>query len=160
MPKGIFVRKLKVNTCHPERKHHAKGLCRSCYEKTYQGEAKSKVSKKYWEDNKEELYRRKQNGRLLKLGWTQKSVEKAKLEQNNRCAICGRVFINSKAMHADHEHVVPPIPRGLLCSCCNHALGLFQDSPAILRMAADYVEKYQTQKRDSTWPTHSSILPH
>jgi hypothetical protein len=25
---------LKVNLCHPERKHHAKGLCSSCYTKT------------------------------------------------------------------------------------------------------------------------------
>jgi len=144
MPKGIFVRKLKVNTCHPERKHHAKGLCRSCYEATYQGEAKSRLHKKYWKENKVELYKRKQNRRLLKIGWTQESIEKAKIEQNNRCAICTREFTNTP--HADHEHIVPPVPRGLLCSSCNHALGLFQDNPTILRMAADYIEKYKTQK--------------
>lgn len=145
MPKGIFVRKLRVNNCHPERKHHAKGLCRSCYEKTYQYEAKRKTSKKYWEDHKDELYKRKQNGRLIKIGWTQKSVEEAKLAQNNRCAICTKVFKNSKETHADHIHSAPPVPRGLLCSCCNHALGLFQDNSTILRMAAIYIDRYKTQ---------------
>ena len=33
--------------------------------------------------------------------------------------------------------------RGLLCSHCNRALGLFQDDPAILRKAADYLDSHK-----------------
>ena len=149
MPKGIYIRKALAPQCHPERKHHAKGLCRLCYENAYQGEAKRRRSKKHWKENKEELYRRKQNGRLVKIGWTQESVDSKRKEQNNRCAVCNEEFV--KTPHADHEHVVPPVPRGLLCSSCNQALGLFKDSPAVLRMAADYIEKYKTQKETQQW---------
>lgn len=144
MPKGIYVRKVLIPTCHPDREHHAKGLCRNCYEKTYLVESRSKLHKKYWKDNKVELYKRKQNGRLLKLGWTPESVEKAKKEQNNCCAICSKEFIRTP--HADHKHAIPPIPRGLLCSSCNQALGLFQDSSVILRIAAQYIEKYKNSE--------------
>lgn len=33
------------------------------------------------------------------------------------------------------------MPRCTLCSPCNRAIGLFQDDPAILRKAADYLSR-------------------
>lgn len=41
--------------------------------------------------------------------------------------------------HVDHNHATGVV-RKLLCSPCNLALGLFRDSPEVLRRAADYVE--------------------
>ena len=87
-------------------------------------------------------------------GWTAELYEQRKQEQNNLCAICGKAQ-DYKALAADHEHSVPPKPRGLLCEICNRGLGLFVDDPALLRKAAAYIEKYKTQKRDSTCPMHS-----
>jgi hypothetical protein len=97
------------------------------------------------EEEKQNRYNIKQEKRLSTSGWSLQSVEKARAEQNNRCAICGDEFLSTP--HADHEHVTPPIPRGLLCYNCNGALGMFRDSPEILRIAAGYVEKYKTQNQ-------------
>lgn len=57
-------------------------------------------------------------------------------KQQNRCAICDRTM---KPSHIDHCHKTGKI-RGLLCSSCNTALGLLQDSTDILERARDYVK--------------------
>lgn len=94
----------------------------------------------WYEKTKEHRRSKNRNVRLKRLGWSNSLVKEKKKEQGNRCAICNKKFI--KTPHADHKHVCPPIPRGLLCYPCNVALGLFQDNPAILRVAAVYLEKY------------------
>ncbi len=33
-------------------------------------------------------------------------------------------------------------PRGLLCSTCNSGIGMFDDNPALLELAAEYLRKY------------------
>lgn len=60
--------------------------------------------------------------------------------QGGHCAICpakepgGR----GKFFHVDHDHTTGKV-RGLLCHRCNTALGLFQDSPAALKLAIKYL---------------------
>ena len=55
------------------------------------------------------------------------------------CAICGRKCPTGKRLAVDHDHATG-LYRGLLCSNCNTALGLFQDRPDLLRRAAEYLE--------------------
>lgn len=43
------------------------------------------------------------------------------------------------AEHLDHDHTTGTF-RGWLCKCCNPALGMFLDNPALLRRAAAYIE--------------------
>ena len=63
--------------------------------------------------------------------------------QDNKCAICGK----PDPTHLDHEHVgkeeigAKGRVRGVLCVPCNNGLGLFRDSPDLLRAAADYLEQ-------------------
>lgn len=64
--------------------------------------------------------------------------------QNDLCAICGRPersMLKGKVrrLAVDHDHKSSKV-RGLLCADCNRALGLFQDDPDRLRMAAEYLE--------------------
>jgi hypothetical protein len=76
------------------------------------------------------------------LEWYQKTLA----DQNGVCAICknpetteirGRAI----AMAVDHCHTTHKA-RGLLCTQCNRALGLFRDDPATLQAAISYLEKF------------------
>lgn len=72
-------------------------------------------------------------------GITTKQYEEMLTAQHGVCAICGKIetgrFSN---LAVDHCHKTGRI-RGLLCSNCNKALGLFGDNPGLLRKAADYI---------------------
>ena len=140
----------KVTVCHPNIKHYAHGLCRPCYGKTRKSynkvyredhkEEQKKKSAEWYKNNTEHVSKKVTRRRLKLAGWTPESVEEAREKQNNCCAICLEPF--TKTPNADHKHSEPPVPRGLLCGTCNTALGLFQDDPALLRKASEYVEKY------------------
>lgn len=56
--------------------------------------------------------------------------------QDFQCRICGADDRGN--LHVDHDHVTQTV-RGLLCNQCNTAIGLFQESAAVMRRAADYV---------------------
>lgn len=59
--------------------------------------------------------------------------------QSGRCAICNRDEIEVGRSHVlDHDHQTGK-PRGVLCSTCNSAIGLLNDSPDLLRRALDYL---------------------
>lgn len=65
-------------------------------------------------------------------------------EQNNLCKICGNKETGQfkgkkKRLSVDHNHGTGKV-RGLLCSYCNIGLGVFKDSPNILRKAIKYLD--------------------
>lgn len=66
--------------------------------------------------------------------------------QGGVCGICGRkpaAHERKQDLCVDHDHGTGQI-RGLLCGECNSALGLFRDSPALLRQAIAYLAKHGT----------------
>ena len=66
--------------------------------------------------------------------------------QDGRCAIsaCDATEPGGRGgWHVDHDHVTGKV-RGLLCTNCNSGLGRFRDDPAVLRAAADYLERSLT----------------
>lgn len=76
---------------------------------------------------------------------TPEEYDRMLLEQDGLCAICQRPETERrkgilKKLAVDHCHNSGAV-RGLLCSACNHAIGKLQDSPAILRRAAEYLER-------------------
>lgn len=55
------------------------------------------------------------------------------------CEICNRKPTGRGAIHWDHCHATGRF-RGWLCQKCNHALGLLDDNPDLLRSLASYLE--------------------
>lgn len=111
--------------------------------------------RKIWRDSNSEIIKHKQrkwyhyNNEKVKNSYI-KSVYGLTLEeyynkieeQNNRCAICGREFKNSKDTYIDHNHTTGEI-RGLLCSKCNPAIGLLSENQRILYNAIVYLSNYE-----------------
>lgn len=63
-------------------------------------------------------------------------------KQDGLCAICGTPADESThgKLHVDHCHATGKV-RGLLCSACNPALGLFRDEIERLQAAIRYLEE-------------------
>lgn len=62
--------------------------------------------------------------------------------QGGKCAICRDDLDLSSGTHVDHCHDTGKV-RGILCSKCNQAIGLFRDNPEFMRSAAAYVETHK-----------------
>lgn len=59
--------------------------------------------------------------------------------QGGVCAICGGTEpAEGRMMAVDHCHATGKV-RGILCSCCNRALGLFRDNTDYLKSAINYL---------------------
>lgn len=90
---------------------------------------------------------------LYGLDW--ETYQEKLLAQHNTCAICkksetkvtksGRVL----PLTIDHRHDSSKLVRGLLCSNCNVALGLFCDDALILTSAAQYIQEWQQQGKNN-----------
>jgi hypothetical protein len=62
------------------------------------------------------------------------------IDQGFCCKICGTHQSKlTRSLHVDHCHATGSI-RGLLCSCCNTALGKFRDDVSILEAAINYLK--------------------
>lgn len=64
-------------------------------------------------------------------------------EQENRCAICKRIFEATPFIDHDHE---TKVVRELLCRFCNTGLGMFGDNLEILSQAVEYLRKWKEKK--------------
>ena len=77
-------------------------------------------------------------------GMTVEDYDAMWLAQRGQCAICGRASSlrgqgrGSQRLAVDHDHGTGAV-RGLLCGMCNGGLGLFDDDPARLRLAIEYL---------------------
>ena len=69
-------------------------------------------------------------------GITLDDVEKKKVDQDFRCAICKERL----PLAVDHDHATGEF-RGLLCYDCNCGIGMFKDRPSIILKAAEYLAK-------------------
>lgn len=111
------------------------------YYRTAEGHEKLKVCKRNWA-RKESSKKRHTAWRLKnQYGITVCEYENMLTAQNNSCVLCGINFNNtSQGPCIDHDHN-SHVVRGLLCSKCNWALGLFYDDIVRLQKAIDYLVK-------------------
>ena len=109
----------------------------------------------FWCKNCKKEYDNKHNEikRLEKYDMTTKEYEKMRIEQGNKCAICGIDFDYLNKIkkdivprtgkpRIDHDHRSGKI-RGLLCSDCNIVLGCFKDNPIIILKVINYLREHK-----------------
>lgn len=157
--------------CNSPFESRFRNLCCSIgCQSIYQRERKSEYHKTYYENNagfiktsrskyyetnknliaeKNKIYREKnkeivaERKRLYKYGIDKLTYAKLLEVQNNVCAVCKKRCRDSRGrgLAVDHCHTTGKI-RGLLCSPCNQAIGLFLDDPDLLKNAIVYLEKH------------------
>lgn len=64
--------------------------------------------------------------------------------QKGRCGICkSHLSLGGySGLYVDHNHITGKV-RGLLCPCCNSALGKFKESETIMQNAIDYLNSHK-----------------
>jgi hypothetical protein len=79
-----------------------------------------------------------------KFGITRAEYDQMLVEQNGVCKLCDGKdpYPGGRALSVDHDHETGKV-RSLLCTHCNSGLGMFRDSPELLRAAADYIEEHK-----------------
>ena len=117
--------------------HLLKSRCNTCLYKEH---------KRWAEENPERIqaYREKDSWTLAKRcsrrGITPEQLVDRYERQEECCAICKKeIELIDSAI--DHNHVTNEF-RGVLCKQCNRALGMFNDSPTMLRNAVEYLEAF------------------
>lgn len=86
------------------------------------------------------LVRHMANNVPSKYGITRDDYRRLWRGQGGLCAICRQPERSSRnrLLAVDHSHTTGRV-RGLLCSHCNRAIGLFDDNPATLTQAVEYL---------------------
>jgi len=148
------VCKTCVNTYHKEcRDKPASVANRKRYSKEYYYKMKDTPEYKARSHRSGKNRRKKSNYReknrehtLKKYGLSLQDYDNLCDEQNGLCLICCKpesiIDYNTKKLKplaVDHCHITNKV-RGLLCSKCNQAIGLLQDSPKLLHNAATYLK--------------------
>jgi hypothetical protein len=78
--------------------------------------------------------------RCARRGITPEQLVDCYERQEGCCAIC-KIEVALIDSAIDHNHNTGEF-RGVLCKQCNRALGMFKDSPTILRNAVEYLEAF------------------
>jgi len=90
-----------------------------------------------------ELMRRRQADANLKhvFGITLAQYTEMLARQRGACAICGATSPGPRNARfaVDHDHATGKV-RGLLCSPCNLAIGMFRDDADLIDQAAAYLD--------------------
>lgn len=93
-------------------------------------------SRKFYAKNKA---KKLDDCRKKKYGITADEYQSMLVSQNGVCAICKKKCTCGRSLAVDHNHETGLV-RGLLCSKCNRAIGLFDDSYELLLVAANYLQ--------------------
>ena len=148
MPSGIYkrvwlkghtypIKEIECPECHIKIQAKRKDtLCDAC---------KRKHLKTHWkniESNRDPI-KRKDSNLKRNFGISLDDYKNMFERQDGCCAICGKHSDECpRSLDVDHSHTTGHI-RGLLCNCCNQALGLFKDDVEILKNAIQYLSEVE-----------------
>jgi len=125
---------MRMAECHPEKRHHALGLCQTCYGR----QSRPKYPESLYVNS-----RRKTNLKR-RYGITVEEYDALLESQEGRCKVCRRLPQKMR-LQVDHDHEIEKklgkvVVRGLLCFRCNRGLGAFEYLNENLARARDYMQ--------------------
>lgn len=119
-------------------KHGLSGYCKECKKSQANEWARSRPK------DKRALARRRYE--LKRFGVTPEWYDEQLKRQGGKCAICkGESGATRANLDIDHCHETLKV-RGLLCSLCNKAIGMFGDSQVRVRAAVHYLHTWDAAK--------------
>ena len=98
---------------------------------------KVKANRRYLHKNPDKAAKWKRENKVRSYGISVEQYQQMISNQDNKCAICGNT--SDRALDIDHCHTTGKV-RGLLCSYCNKAIGMFKDNYEYLEAAIDYLK--------------------
>lgn len=129
---------------HPERVAKARKMCNTCYgnwlrtpESPYRDNFLAS-RRRYNAANRALVNRQRRTRQWKRYGFLPEAEAKILELQKGGCGICGTTSNKKQSFHLDHDHTTGRV-RGLLCTHCNHALGLLGDGLMDLYRASIYV---------------------
>lgn len=136
----------RIPTCHPDRKHEAKGLCHSCYNYSVFKPTKeqnqrrnatpaAKARKVKWAEKQSPDFSSLAHIKS-RYGLSKEDLQRYLLNQGNKCKICLTEFKDN--YHVDHNHKTGEV-RGLLCMKCNLGIGFLDENPFRFSRALHYL---------------------
>lgn len=94
--------------------------------------------KRYWANRDSERERHLKK----KYGITLSDYAVMLKQQNNKCAICGKLEPGNKTLDVDHDHATG-IVRGLLCTSYNRMIGHAGERCDVLKAAILYLKSFR-----------------
>jgi hypothetical protein len=139
--KGVGVQSRPMSVCHLNEPHYAKGWCYACYRAN-----REKVNREYANEKQRTYAARhpeqiRAAQRKYLYGIKPEEFLAKFVEQEGLCAVCH----TREATDVDHSHNDSQQVRDLLCGLCNRGLGCLRDCAAIVRSAAEYLEKWEAR---------------
>lgn len=102
-------------------------------------------SAKWYKENRARVVDKRRRWELAQYGLSLEQFEEMVRACKGRCELCGSVPTR-RVLSVDHDHATNEV-RGLLCEPCNRGLGLFRDSPDVMRKAIAYLERRPREAR-------------
>jgi len=78
------------------------------------------------------------------IGFTYDDYEKMRLQQDNKCYICGGTHSAKHSLCIDHNHKTGK-PRALLCHNCNNGMGKLKDDVILLEKVIAYLKHFDNE---------------
>lgn len=128
--------------------HRCRDCSRRACRESYWRNRKNRLAynKKY---HKENPHVDRRNNLFRHYGITLEQYNRLLLQQKGQCVICNEKprgnTRKTQNLYVDHDHTTGEI-RGLLCPCCNSALGLVKEDVTILRRMIIYLQRGIIQK--------------
>lgn len=128
---------------HPLRKHHARGMCGSCYNR-YSVNRTPELRARFLARQRLKPDRRTKEDRykdhlLSRYGLTPETYDAMLLKQGNKCLICQLPWSKGK-LYVDHDHETGRV-RALLCPSCNTFVGCIEKDPNKIWRALALLER-------------------